>query len=87
MPADAVPPARGAGPPITRRLLVRILAVAERLVGAFEGDDDMLGQEAVGLEPLEDRGVVRGGARERGARERGTGLGTDRTVVRVQLGQ
>ena len=85
MLADSVPPARGSGPSVTRALLVWVLAVAEALVGALEGDDEVRRKELVGLEPVDDRGVVRGGAREGGARERFTGLGTDGAVVRVQL--
>ena len=66
----AVPPARGAVPAVPRRGLVRVLAVAQRLVGAIEREHDVRGKLLAGLQPLHDRGVVRGGARERLERER-----------------
>ena len=38
----AVPPARGAGGAVPRRLLVRVLAVAELLAGAIEREHEVL---------------------------------------------
>ena len=74
---DAVPPTRRPGPAVARALLVRVLAVAQRLVGAFERDDEVLGQQLVGLQPLHDRRVVRGGAGKGGERERAARVGAD----------
>ena len=60
---DAVPPARRAVHAVARALLVRVLAVAQRLVGAIEREHDVCGQLLALLQPLDDRRVVRGRAR------------------------
>ena len=51
----AVPPARGAVPAIARRGLVRVLAVAQRLVGAIEREHDVRRKLLAVLQPLHDR--------------------------------
>ena len=83
---DAVPPARRAAAAVARALLVRVLAVAQRLVGALEREHDVL--RAAARRPAshcDDRGVVRGGARERFERERAARLVADGAVVGAQL--
>ena len=82
---DAVPPARRARDAVAGAALVRVLAVAQLLVGALEREHEVRGQRLVALEPPHDRGVVRGGAGERLERERAPGRVGERAAVGAQL--
>ena len=83
---DVVPPARRAADAVPRAVLVRVLAVAQRLAGALEREvDELGGAPRSRLEPRDDLRVERGGARERGDRERAPGVVADGVVVGVEL--
>ena len=71
---DGVPPRGGAGAAVARRLLVRVLAVSQLVVGSLEREDEMARQQLVAFEPADDGGVVRGGVRERLEGETPAGL-------------
>ncbi len=88
---DAVPPALCADVAVAGTLLVRVLAVAQRLAGSLEGEVDRRRQHlgvGVGVvEPGDDGGVVRSSVGERGAGQaapRGRGEGA---VAEPQLVQ
>ena len=64
---------------------MRVLAVSQLVVGSFEREDEMPGQQLVAFEPADDGGVIRGGVRERLEREPAAGLLGERRVTRPEL--
>ena len=82
---DGVPPTRRARDAVARAVLVRVLAVAQRVAGAFEREVDELRECFVALQPRDDLRVERRRARERRDRERSARPVADAVVVGVEL--
>ena len=80
-----IPPTTRTPTAIARRVLVRVLAVAERFVGTLQRDVQVTRQLVLTLQPLHDRRVVGRGLREGFDRVRAARLEADRSRVRPHL--
>src|ERR1019366_1261892 len=70
---------------VPSRALVRVLSVTELIRGAFESQDEALGEQLVTLEPGHGRRIVGGGTRKGLPGQTPTGVGRQGPAVRSQL--